>query len=57
MELAETASLRLPADADAIHRIANLYTQSRYAPVVPAFNVLKQAINKFRPKKNRFDVR
>lgn len=52
MELAESASRRLPADSDVIHRIARLYTQSRYSPVVPALTVLKQAVNEFQPKKN-----
>ncbi len=51
MELAETASQALPADSGAIHRIAVLYTQSRYARVVPAFAVLKQAVHDFHPKK------
>jgi transglutaminase-like putative cysteine protease len=57
MELAKTASLRLPAKSFAIHRIAILYTQSRYSPVVPAFTDLKQAVHKFQPKKKQFDVR
>jgi hypothetical protein len=51
MELAESASRELPADSVAIRRIAVLYTQSRYARVVPAFAVLKQAIHDFHPKK------
>jgi transglutaminase-like putative cysteine protease len=57
MEVAKSASLRLPAKSFAIHRIAILYTQSRYAPVVPAFTDLKQAVHEFQPKKKRFDVR
>jgi hypothetical protein len=57
MELAKTASISLPAKSFAIHRIAHLYTQSRYAPIAPAFADLKQAIHEFHPKKSRFDVR
>jgi len=51
IEVAKTAASRLPADSDTIRRIANLYTQSRYAPVAPPFIELKQAIHEFRPKK------
>jgi len=52
IELAEAAAHALPAHSDAIHRIAHLYTHSRYAPVPPPFADLKQAILDFRPAKN-----
>jgi transglutaminase-like putative cysteine protease len=51
IELAESASLSLPAESVTIHRIANLFTQSRYAAVAPPLAELKQAIQEFRPKK------
>jgi transglutaminase-like putative cysteine protease len=54
IELGAAAALALPANAQAIQRIANLYTLSRYAPAPPPFSELKQAIRDFRPnKKNR----
>ena len=52
IELAAAAANTLPADSLAIHRIAHLYTRSRYAPVPPPFADLKQAILEFRPSKN-----
>jgi len=51
IELADAASRRLPVHSEAIHRIASLYTLSRYAPVAPPLNDLKQAVQEFRPKK------
>jgi transglutaminase-like putative cysteine protease len=51
IELAESASARLPASAAPIHNIAGLYTRSRYAPVPPPLADLKQAIKAFRPNK------
>ena len=52
IELAEAASLRLPADSASIHQIAQIYTRSRYSPDPPPFNDLKQAVHEFRPNKN-----
>jgi transglutaminase-like putative cysteine protease len=52
IELAEAASLRLPADSASIHQIAQIYTRSRYSPEPPPFNDLKQAVHEFRPNKN-----
>jgi transglutaminase-like putative cysteine protease len=52
IELAEAASMRWPVDSDSIHRIAMLYTRSRYAAEPPPFNDLKQAVHEFRPNKN-----
>jgi transglutaminase-like putative cysteine protease len=57
IELAEAASVRLPADSGAIHRIAQLYTKSRYAPDPPPLSDLKQAVQEFRPNKIQVDVR
>ncbi len=51
IEVAATASRRLPGDSETIYRIAHLYTRSRYAPVAPPFGELNQAIHEFRPKK------
>ena len=52
IELAEAASLRLPADSASIHQIAQIYTRSRYSPDPPPCNDLKQAVHEFRPNKN-----
>jgi transglutaminase-like putative cysteine protease len=52
IELAAAASIRLPADSATIHRIAQIYTRSRYSAQPPPFSDLKQAIDKFRPNKN-----
>lgn len=52
IELAETAAIKLPSDSEAIFHIANLYTQSRYAPIAPPLAELKQAIHEFHPKKS-----
>jgi transglutaminase-like putative cysteine protease len=52
IEIAEAAAIRLPSDSESIHRIARLYTRSRYAPDPPPFNDLKQAVQAFRPNKN-----
>jgi len=52
IELAGAASVRLPADSESIHRIAQIYTRSRYAPHPPPFDDLKQAIDAFHPNKN-----
>jgi hypothetical protein len=57
IELAEAASVKLPADSGAIHRIAQLYTKSRYAPDPPPLSDLKQAVQEFRPNKIQVDVR
>lgn len=51
IELGVAAARELPADARAIHRIANLYTRSRYAPAPPPYSELKHAIRDFRPNK------
>lgn len=51
IELAQSASKRLPAESAAIHRIADLYTRSRYAPVAPPLAELKQAVHDFQPAK------
>ena len=51
MELAEAASIRLPADSRVIWNIATLYTRCRYSPDPPPANDLKHAINEFRPNK------
>jgi len=51
IELATAASVRLPADSESIHRIAQLYSRSRYAPDPPPFRDLKQAVDEFRPNK------
>lgn len=51
IELAAAAALKLPADSDAIFRVARLYTQTRYAPAAPPFADLKQALDDFRPNK------
>ena len=48
-ELAEEASLRLPSEAGAIQRIADLYSRSRYSPQPPPLAELKQAVGEFRP--------
>jgi hypothetical protein len=52
IELAEAASIRLPADSGSIHRIAQLYTRIRYAPDPPRFEDLKKSVRDFRPNKN-----
>jgi hypothetical protein len=52
IELAEAASIRLPADSASIRRIAQIYTRSRYSAAPPPFSDLKQAIHEFRPNKN-----
>jgi len=52
IELAEAASIRLPADSISIQRIAQIYTRSRYSADPPPFSDLKQAIDEFRPNKN-----
>jgi transglutaminase-like putative cysteine protease len=51
IEIAETASALLPADSDAIYKVAHLYTRSRYAPNPPPFIELKLAVQAFRPNK------
>ena len=53
MELAESASIVLPAVSSHIHDIAELYTRSRYAPEPPPLSQLKQAVQAFRPNKKR----
>jgi hypothetical protein len=53
MELATAASGILPAASGAIFQIAELYSRSRYAPVPPPLAELRQAVQAFRPKKNR----
>jgi transglutaminase-like putative cysteine protease len=52
IELAEAASIRLPADSASIQMIAQIYTRSRYSADPPPFSDLKQAIDEFRPNKN-----
>ena len=53
MELADSASRVLPADSGSIHEIADLYTRSRYAACPPPLTQFKQAVQAFRPNKNR----
>jgi transglutaminase-like putative cysteine protease len=57
LEVAEAAARRLPAQADAVRRIAILYARSRYAPGPPPLQELKRAVSDFRPKKLALDVR
>jgi len=52
IEIAEAASVRLPAESDCIQQIAQLYTRSRYALHPPPLSDLKQAVQGFRPNKN-----
>lgn len=51
IEVARSASKLLPASTQPIHRIAHLYSRSRYAATPPPFIELKQAILAFRPNK------
>jgi hypothetical protein len=51
IELAEAASIRLPADSVAIQMIADIYTRSRYSADPPPFSDLKQAVREFHPNK------
>jgi transglutaminase-like putative cysteine protease len=51
MELATAAAGRLPGEADAIRRIAGLYTHCRYAPGPPPLADLLQHVKAFRPKR------
>jgi transglutaminase-like putative cysteine protease len=57
IELAEAASVRLPANSGSIHRIAQLYTKSRYSAEPPPLSDLKRAVHEFRPNKKQVDVR
>ncbi|MGD8928049.1 MAG: DUF3488 and transglutaminase-like domain-containing protein [Lysobacterales bacterium] len=52
LELAAAAGARLPGHAQAIHRIAELYTLSRYAPRPPPLEALREALRAFRPKRS-----
>jgi hypothetical protein len=51
LELATAAGARLPAQAEAITRIAELYTRSRYAPDPPPLETLREALGAFRPNR------
>jgi hypothetical protein len=57
VEFAAAAGTQLPAVADDIREIADLYTRCRYAPNPPAVQDLRQAIRKFQPKKWALDVK
>jgi transglutaminase-like putative cysteine protease len=49
LELAEAASVRLPRDAAAIRRVADLYSRYRYASQPPPLQQLLSAVREFRP--------
>ncbi len=51
IELAEAASIRLPADSVSIQMIAQIYTRSRYSADPPPLGDLKQAVHEFHPNK------
>jgi len=51
IEIAESASIKLPAVAEPIYTIAELYTRSRYAQTPPPLNELRQAVQAFKPNK------
>jgi transglutaminase-like putative cysteine protease len=51
MEIAHSASRRLPADADDIRVIADLYNRARYSPRPPVLSEFRDAVRQFHPKK------
>ena len=52
IELAHSAALQLPRDAQSIHHIAVMYSRSRYSTTPPPLRELKDAIKDFHPGKN-----
>ena len=52
IELACEAASQLPADSQAIHQIADLYSRYRYSPLPPPLHEIRDAIKEFHPKKN-----
>lgn len=51
LEMADQAARCLPAMADGIYEITDLYSRYRYAPQRPALQELRQAVRRFQPKK------
>ena len=51
LELAESAGRQLPAQGQAIRRVADLYLHCRYSPDPPPVDQLKSAVSEFQPKK------
>jgi transglutaminase-like putative cysteine protease len=51
MEIAHSASRRLPADADDIQVIADLYNRARYSSRPPGLSEFRDAVRQFHPKK------
>jgi len=52
MELARTASAKLPANAAEIHQIAAMYNRHRYSAQPPAAGEFRTAVRNFHPKKS-----
>ena len=53
IETAAAAGQRLPAQTNAVQRIAELYTRCRYAPGTPPIAELRRAVREFRPGRGK----